>query len=63
MDFLPLFVVCYTAKGKDFCRELLADGWVQVLGYTKYKEMIRLSARAVPVPENEMEKCLRCGLS
>ncbi|MFQ6805252.1 MAG: 4Fe-4S binding protein [Lachnospiraceae bacterium] len=35
---------------KDF-RELLADGRVQMLGYTKFKEMIRLSAKAAPVPE------------
>ena len=45
----------FTARGKDFCRELLADGRVQILGYTRYKEMIRLSARAVPVPEPEQE--------
>ena len=43
----------FTARGKDFCRELLADGRVQVLGYTKYKEMIRLSGRAVPVAQEE----------
>ena len=43
----------FTARGKDFCRELLADGRVQVLGYTKYKEMIRLSGRAVPVAREE----------
>lgn len=43
----------FTAKGKAFCRELLDDGRVQVLGYTKFKEMIRLSAKAVPVPEAE----------
>ena len=24
----------YTARGKDFCRELLADGRVQILCYT-----------------------------
>ncbi|HIR84203.1 MAG TPA: 4Fe-4S binding protein [Candidatus Galloscillospira excrementavium] len=45
----------YTARGKDFCRELLADGRVQVLGYTMHKEMIRLWGRAVPVPEEEQE--------
>ena len=43
----------FTARGKDFCRELLADGRVQVLGYTKYKERIRLSGRAVPVAQEE----------
>ena len=46
----------FTARGKDFCRELLADGRVQILGYTRYKEMIRLSAKAVPVPEPEQEE-------
>lgn len=46
----------FTAKGKEFCKELLNDGRVQVLGYTKYKEMIRLSARAIPVQESEQKK-------
>lgn len=46
----------FTARGKDFCRELLSDGRVQILGYTKFKEMIRLSAKAVPAPESEQEK-------
>ncbi len=41
----------FTAKGKNFCYELLADGRVQILAYTKYKEMIRLSGRAKPVSE------------
>jgi len=36
----------FTAKGKNLCKELLDDGKVQVLGYTKYKEMIRLSGKA-----------------
>ena len=27
----------YTARGKNFCRELLADGRVQILCYTRYK--------------------------
>lgn len=45
----------FTARGKNFCRELLADGRVQILGYTKYKEMIRLSAKAEPVVEEEQE--------
>ena len=43
----------FTAKGKDFCRQLLSDGRVQILGYTKYKEMIRLSAKAKPAAEQE----------
>ena len=56
IHYEPDRMVFFTAKGKDFCRELLADGRVQVLGYTKYKEMIRLAARAVPVPDDEQEK-------
>lgn len=44
----------FTARGKDFCRQLLGDGRVQILGYTKYKEMIRLSGRAYPV-EDDMQ--------
>lgn len=46
----------FTARGKSFCKELLQDGRVQILGYTKYKEMLRLSGRAYAVPENEQEK-------
>ncbi len=46
----------FTAKGKSFCEELLSDGRVQVLGYTKYKEMIRLSSKAVPVEEENQQK-------
>lgn len=48
-------MIFFTAKGKSFCRELLSDGRVSVLGYTKYKEMIRLSAKAVPVADAEQE--------
>ena len=45
----------FTARGKDFCRELLQDGRVQILAYTRYKEMIRVSARAVTVSEAEQK--------
>ena len=46
----------FTAKGKDFCKQLLRDGRVQILGYTKYKEMIRLSGKAYPVEDDLQEK-------
>ena len=46
----------FTAKGKNFCRELMEDGRVQILGYTKFKEMIRLSAKVMPAAENEQQK-------
>lgn len=46
----------FTARGKEFCKQLLADERVQILGYTKYKESIRLLGRAVLVPDSEQEK-------
>lgn len=42
-----------TSRGKDFCRELLQDGRVQILAYTRYKEMIRVSGKVIPVPEEK----------
>ncbi len=45
-----------TARGKPFARQLKADGRVQILGYTKFKETIRLSGQATEVPENEQMK-------
>nr|WP_314460550.1 4Fe-4S binding protein [uncultured Clostridium sp.] len=46
----------FTARGKNFCRELLENGKVQILGYTRFKEMIRLSGKVVPVPEEQQKK-------
>lgn len=46
----------FTARGKDFCEKLLKNGKVQILGLTRFKEMIRLSAKAVPAPEWEQEE-------
>ncbi len=48
----------FTARGKAFCKELMTDGRVQVLGYTKYKEMIRLSGVAKPVPDDRQSECI-----
>ncbi|MGX8698867.1 MAG: 4Fe-4S binding protein [bacterium] len=45
-----------TARGKAFARQLKRDGRVQILGYTRYKETIRLSGKAVEVPEAEQLK-------
>ena len=45
----------FTARGKPFCDELLSDGRVQILAYTRFKEMIRLSGKAVPAA-NQSEK-------
>ena len=56
IHYEPEAMYFFTAKGKDFCRQLLADGRVQILGYTKYKEMIRLSAHAKPACETEQQK-------
>lgn len=46
----------FTARGKNFCKELMEDGRVQILCYTKYKEMIRLSGKAYVVADEEQEK-------
>ena len=48
----------FTARGKNFCQELLADGRVQVLGYTKYKEMIRVSGKAAPVATEKQKEAM-----
>ena len=37
-------------------KELMEDGRVQILAYTKYKEMIRLSGKVYAVAENEQKK-------
>ena len=47
---------CVSARGKNFCRELLENNSVQVLAHTKFNEMIRLSGKTVPAPDNEQEK-------
>lgn len=46
----------FTARGKNLCRELLTDGRVQILAHTRFNEMIRVSARAVPAPDCEQQK-------
>ena len=56
IHYEPDAMYFFTARGKDFCKELLRDGRVQVLGYTMYKEMIRLAGKAVPVPAEEQER-------
>ncbi len=43
----------FTARGKDFCEELLADGRSQLVVHTRFNEMIRVSGVARPVPESE----------
>lgn len=45
----------FTARGKAFCDELLSNGRVQILAYTKYKEMIRVSGKVVP-SRNQQEE-------
>ena len=45
-----------TARGKYFVSQLRRDGRVQILAYTKYKETIRLSGKAVEVEPEEQRK-------
>lgn len=56
IHYEPDAMYFFTARGKDFCRELLSDGMVQILGYTKYREMIRLTAQAILAPEDEQKQ-------
>lgn len=56
IHYEPNALYFFTARGKNFCRELLEDGNVQILCYTKYKEMIRLSGKAYPVPKKLQTK-------
>ena len=53
IHYEPDAIYFFTARGKDFCRELLDTGKVQVLGYTMYKEMIRLTGTVKPAPAEE----------
>lgn len=48
----------FTARGKNVAKELLTDGRVQILVYTKFKEMIRLSAKALPVADERQKTCI-----
>lgn len=41
--------------GEGFLPELLADGRGQILGVARYKKMIRMPARAVPVADGEQK--------
>lgn len=56
IHYEPDAIYFFTARGKAFCQELLDTGKVQVLGYTRYKEMIRLTGTAKPVPAEEQEQ-------
>lgn len=46
-----------TARGKSFYKELMADGNVQIMVYTRFKEMIRVSAKAKRLPDDVQEAC------
>ncbi|MBR1785321.1 MAG: 4Fe-4S binding protein [Bacteroidales bacterium] len=56
IHYEPDAIYFYTARGKNFCQQLMDDGHVQIHALTKFKEMIRLSAVAKPVPEDEQER-------
>ncbi|CVI70695.1 Ferredoxin [Clostridiales bacterium CHKCI001] len=56
IHYEPDAIYFFTARGKDFCKELLDTEKVQILGYTMYKEMIRLTGTVKPTPEDEQEK-------
>ena len=53
IHYEPDAIYFYTARGKNFCKELLADCRVQINAYTRFKESIRLSGKAVPAEDQE----------
>lgn len=53
IHFEPDSLEFFTARGKDFCHELERDSRVQALGYTRSKEMIRLSGHAFELRGDE----------
>ena len=55
VHYEPDAIYFYTARGKNFCQQLMDDGHVQIHALTKFKEMIRLSAVAKPVPDDEQK--------
>jgi len=55
IHYEPDALYFFTARGKEFCRQLLSDGRVQVSAYTRFKESIRLSGKAVPAPDDEQK--------
>lgn len=56
IHYEPDALYFFTARGKEFARQLERDGRVQILGYTRFKEMIRVSGRAVAAPDDEQRK-------
>ena len=56
IHYEPDTLYFFTARGKEFCKQLLRDGRVQVSAYTRFKESIRLTGKAVPVPNDEQIK-------
>ncbi len=53
IHYEPDALYFFTARGKSFCRELERDGRVQLLGHTRFNEMIRLTGKAIPAADQE----------
>jgi len=53
IHYEPDAIYFFTARGKNFCSELKADGRVQILAYTRFKETIRASGKAVIAEDQE----------
>ena len=49
IHYEPDALYFFTARGKNFCKELMEDGRVQILAYTKYKEMIHFNLGVNPI--------------
>lgn len=53
IHFEPDALYFYTARGKSFAHQLESRGFVQMEGLTRYKEMIRLSGKAVKADDQK----------
>lgn len=53
IHYEPDAMYFFTARGKDFCMELMDDGRFQAMGYTAGKIMIRISGRARPAEDQD----------
>lgn len=56
IHYEPDAIYFYTARGKSFARQLESNGWIQMEGMTKYKEMIRLSGKVKKADDQQKWK-------
>ena len=62
IHYEPDALYFFTARGKEFCRQLLADGRVQISGYTMYRETYGVGGVHADKKGYEItDACIGCG--